>query len=71
MVHNVDGSYTPPVAVETGVGFYAAATLENTNGNMPTGILVYNCPASGSLVCTPRYMKGAVSHRVSWWEVRQ
>jgi type IV pilus assembly protein PilY1 len=71
MVHNADGSYTPPVAVETGVGFYAAATLENTNGNMPTGILVYNCPASGSLVCTPRYMKGAISHRVSWWEVRQ
>jgi type IV pilus assembly protein PilY1 len=71
MVHNVDGSYTPPVAVETGVGFYASATLENTNGNMPAGVLVYNCPASGSVVCTPRYMKGAISHRVSWWEVRQ
>jgi type IV pilus assembly protein PilY1 len=71
MVHNANGSYTAPVAVETGIGFYAAATLENTNGNMPAGILVYNCPASGSVACTPRYMKGAISHRVSWWEVRQ
>jgi Tfp pilus tip-associated adhesin PilY1 len=68
-------TYLVPLGVSLGVGFYAGATLQNTSGTTPTttpaGILVYNCPASGSGVCIPRYMKGAISHRVSWWEVRQ
>ena len=71
------GSHIVPLGVSLGTGFYAGATLENTASgtstptNTPAGTLVYNCPASGSGVCIPRYMKGAVSHRVSWWEVRQ
>jgi type IV pilus assembly protein PilY1 len=71
------GSHIVPLGVSLGTGFYAGATLENTASGTattttnPPGTLVYNCPASGSGVCIPRYMKGASSHRVSWWEVRQ
>jgi type IV pilus assembly protein PilY1 len=70
-----NGTHLVPLGVSLGVGFYAGATLQNTSGTTPqttpAGTLVYNCPASGSGVCIPRYMKGVISHRVSWWEVRQ
>jgi type IV pilus assembly protein PilY1 len=69
------GTWIVPLGVSLGTGFYAGATLENsssgTGSTAPPGTLVYNCPASGTGTCTPRYMKGAISHRVSWWEVRQ
>ena len=81
------GVTSVPLGVELGSGFYANATMENTassctgtgcttgsggTGAPPAGWhWVYNCPASGSLVCTPRLMKGSNSHRISWWEVRQ
>jgi type IV pilus assembly protein PilY1 len=82
----VTGVTSVPLGVELGGGFYANATMENTapsctgtgcttgsggTGAPPGYVYVYNCPASGSLVCTPRLMKGSISHRISWWEVRQ
>jgi len=75
MVLNANGTRSVVVGVKLGTGFYADATLENSSSgtgaaNAP-GYLVYTCPATGAGVCIPRYMKGAISHRISWWEVRQ
>ncbi len=75
MVLNANGTRSVVVGVKLGTGFYADATLENSSSgtgaaNAP-GYLVYTCPATGAGVCVPRYMKGAISHRISWWEVRQ
>ena len=77
-VLNANGSRSVPVAVRLGSGFYAGATIENCGAgcNGPGGPgsranLVYNCPASGATSCTPRYVNGTSSHRISWWEVHQ
>jgi len=74
-VLNANGTRSVVVGVKLGTGFYADATLENSSSGSGSasapGYLVYTCPATGAGVCTPRYMKGAISHRVSWWEVRQ
>ncbi|MDP9064996.1 MAG: PilC/PilY family type IV pilus protein, partial [Pseudomonadota bacterium] len=76
-VTNADGTRSVPVGIQLGTGFYANATIQNSCSGTgcalpsPSGFLIYNCPASGSAACTPRYMKGAVNHRVSWWEIRQ
>lgn len=79
----VNGVNMVPVGVKLGSGFYADATMENTGPGPCTGpscppvpvppgyVWVYNCPASGQTTCTPRLLKGATSHRISWWEVRQ
>ncbi|GAC1305461.1 MAG: PilC/PilY family type IV pilus protein [Steroidobacteraceae bacterium] len=76
-VTNANGSHTVPVGIQLGAGFFADATVENSCSGSgcaasgPSGFLVYNCAASGSMACTPRYMKGAINHRVSWWEIRR
>ncbi|GAC1305464.1 MAG: PilC/PilY family type IV pilus protein [Steroidobacteraceae bacterium] len=76
-VTNANGTHSVPVGIQLGTGFYANATIENSCSGTgcalpsPSGFLIYNCPASGSAACTPRYMKGAINHRVSWWEIRQ
>ena len=82
-VLNGNGTHSVPVGVKLGTGFYAGATMENSGSATCTGVgcpanqappgyvWVYNCPASGAVVCTPRLLKGANSHRISWWEIRQ
>jgi type IV pilus assembly protein PilY1 len=73
------GDSVVPIGAQLGSGFYANATIVNTGtcsgagcaGSPPPGYYyVYNCPESGS-TCTPRLMKGALKHRIAWWEVRQ
>src|SRR5450631_1299960 len=73
------GDSVVPIGAQLGSGFYANATIVNTGtcsgagcaGSPPPGYYyVYNCPESGAS-CTPRLMKGALKHRIAWWEVRQ
>jgi type IV pilus assembly protein PilY1 len=78
LVNNGNGTTSVPIGVQLGTGFFANATLQNcgTACNSPgrpgtSGSIAYNCPASGATSCTPRYTKGAISHRISWWEVHE